>query len=133
MSYVSRIEPSHTDAGTAYVTFDNHRNADYSVYIFATKNYGDSFLKLNNGIPPEAGTVHAAVKRLRQRLKGPPMTASELLETWQRLSLARTATLLRKVIDLISVDDFAQHELGTKAEPVPQTPQAPARSSIHVA
>jgi len=36
----------------------------------------------------------------------------------------------RKVIDLISVDDFAQHELGTKAEPVPQ---AAARSSIHVA
>jgi len=39
------------------------------------------------------------------------------------------ATLL---IDLISVDDFAQHELGTKAEPVPQAP-APALSSIHVA
>jgi hypothetical protein len=36
----------------------------------------------------------------------------------------------RKVMDLISVDDFAQHELGTKAEPVPQ---APARSSVHVA
>jgi photosystem II stability/assembly factor-like uncharacterized protein len=58
MSYVSRIEPSHTDAGMAYVTFDNHRNADYSIYIFATKNYGDSFIKLNSGIPPEAGTVH---------------------------------------------------------------------------
>jgi photosystem II stability/assembly factor-like uncharacterized protein len=58
MSYVSRIEPSHTDAGTAYVTFDNHRNADYSIYVFATKNYGDSFVKLNNGIPPDAGTVH---------------------------------------------------------------------------
>ena len=58
MSYVSRIEPSHTEAGTAYVTFDNHRSADYSIYVFATKNYGDSFIKLNNGIPPEAGTVH---------------------------------------------------------------------------
>jgi acyl-CoA dehydrogenase len=37
----------------------------------------------------------------------------------------------RKVIDLISVDDFAQHELGTKAEPAPQA--AAARPSIHVA
>jgi acyl-CoA dehydrogenase len=36
----------------------------------------------------------------------------------------------RKVIDLINVDDFAPHELGTKAEPVPQ---APARPSVHVA
>jgi photosystem II stability/assembly factor-like uncharacterized protein len=58
MGYVSRIEPSHTEAGTAYVTFDNHRSADYAIYIFKTTNYGDSFLKLSNGIPPEAGTVH---------------------------------------------------------------------------
>ena len=56
--YVSRIEPSHKEAGTAYVTFDNHRSADYGIYIYMTKNYGDSFTKLTNGIPPEAGTVH---------------------------------------------------------------------------
>ena len=41
--YVSRIEPSHKDAGTAYITFDNHRSADYGIYIFRTNNYGDSF------------------------------------------------------------------------------------------
>ena len=56
--YVSRIEPSHKEAGTAYITFDNHRSADYGIYIFMTKNYGDSFTKITNGIPPEAGTVH---------------------------------------------------------------------------
>jgi acyl-CoA dehydrogenase len=36
----------------------------------------------------------------------------------------------RKTLDLINVDDFAQHELGTKAEPVLQTP---LRSNVHVA
>ena len=56
--YVSRIEPSHKEAGTAYITFDNHRSADYGIYILRTNNYGDSFTKLTNGIPPEAGTVH---------------------------------------------------------------------------
>jgi photosystem II stability/assembly factor-like uncharacterized protein len=56
--YVSRIEPSHKEVGTAYITFDNHRSADYGIYILMTKNYGDSFTKLTNGIPPEAGTVH---------------------------------------------------------------------------
>jgi photosystem II stability/assembly factor-like uncharacterized protein len=56
--YVSRIEPSHKEVGTAYVTFDNHRSADYGIYLLMTKNYGDSFTKLSNGIPPEAGTVH---------------------------------------------------------------------------
>jgi len=56
--YVSRIEPSHKDAGTAYITFDNHRSADYGTYIFRTTNYGDSFQRIVNGIPPDAGTVH---------------------------------------------------------------------------
>jgi photosystem II stability/assembly factor-like uncharacterized protein len=56
--YVSRIEPSHKEAGTAYITFDNHRSADYGIYVYATKNYGDSFVKLTNGIPQEAGSVH---------------------------------------------------------------------------
>ena len=56
--YVSRIEPSHKDAGTAYMTFDNHRSADYGIYIFRTTNYGDSFQRITNGIPPDAGTVH---------------------------------------------------------------------------
>ncbi len=56
--YVSRIEPSHKEAGTAYITFDNHRSADYGIYILMTKNYGDSFAKIASGIPPEAGTVH---------------------------------------------------------------------------
>lgn len=56
--YVSRIEPSYKDAGTAYISFDNHRTADYGIYIFRTTNYGDSFQRITNGIPPEAGTVH---------------------------------------------------------------------------
>jgi photosystem II stability/assembly factor-like uncharacterized protein len=57
-AYVSRIEASHKDEGTAYVTFDNHRSADFAVYIYMTRNYGDSWVRISNGIPPEAGTVH---------------------------------------------------------------------------
>ena len=37
----------------------------------------------------------------------------------------------RKVMDLINVDDFAPHELGMQAQPVPQTPAAV--TSVHVA
>ncbi len=58
-AYVSRIEPSHFAAGTAYITFDNHRSADYNIYIYRTTNFGDSFARTVSGIPPEAGTVHA--------------------------------------------------------------------------
>ena len=58
-AYVSRIEASHKDEGTAYVTFDNHRSGDFLIYVYMTRNYGDSWVKISNGIPPEAGTVHA--------------------------------------------------------------------------
>jgi acyl-CoA dehydrogenase len=36
----------------------------------------------------------------------------------------------RKTLDLINVDDFEQHELGTKAQPIPQVV---ARPNVHVA
>lgn len=58
-AYVSRIEPSHKEEGTAYLTFDNHRSADYAIYIYKTTNFGDSWAKIVSGIPQDAGTVHA--------------------------------------------------------------------------
>jgi acyl-CoA dehydrogenase len=39
----------------------------------------------------------------------------------------------RKVMDILNVDDFAPHELGTQAEPEPVPQQTPIRSSVHVA
>jgi photosystem II stability/assembly factor-like uncharacterized protein len=57
-AYVSRIEVSHFDEGTAYVAFDNHRGDDFTVYIYMTTNYGDSWTRITSGIPHEAGTVH---------------------------------------------------------------------------
>jgi len=56
--YISRIEPSYKEEGTAYVTIDNHRSSDFAVYIYKTTNFGDSWTRISNGIPPEAGTVH---------------------------------------------------------------------------
>lgn len=57
-AYVSRIETSHRDAGTAYVAFDNHRADDFAVYLYMTTNYGGSWTRITTGIPQEAGTVH---------------------------------------------------------------------------
>ena len=57
-AYVSRIETSHKEEGTVYVTFDNHRSGDFAIYIYASKNHGDSWTKITNGIPVAAGTVH---------------------------------------------------------------------------
>jgi acyl-CoA dehydrogenase len=87
-----------------------------------------------------ARTVEPLEKRIRvEGVKTGKITALDLPGQIQQavaagiLSETEGAALRdydRKVIDLISVDDFAQHELGTKAEPIPQSP---VRSSIHVA
>ncbi len=57
-AYVSRVAASPHDEGVAYVAFDNHRSDDYSVYIYMTSNYGETWTRITTGIPEEAGTVH---------------------------------------------------------------------------
>ena len=57
--YVSRIEPSHADSLTFYVTFDNHRWNDFTPYVYATDDGGRTFRSLAAGLPTgSADQVH---------------------------------------------------------------------------
>jgi acyl-CoA dehydrogenase len=87
-----------------------------------------------------AENVEPIEKRIRvEGVKSGKVTALDLPGQIQQavaagiISETEGATLReydRKTLELINVDDFAQHELGTQAEPVSQ----PAiRSSVHVA
>ncbi|HEX7020742.1 MAG TPA: hypothetical protein VF159_12055 [Gemmatimonadaceae bacterium] len=49
--YVSRIEPSHFDTLTFFVAFDNHRNNDFTPYLYVTTDGGKSFRSLVNDLP----------------------------------------------------------------------------------
>ena len=55
---VATIEPSHFDAGTAYIAVDRHKLDDIHPYIFMTDDSGKSWTRLGNGIP-EGAVVHA--------------------------------------------------------------------------
>ncbi|HXM37897.1 MAG TPA: hypothetical protein VN908_04460 [Gemmatimonadales bacterium] len=50
-TYVSRIEPSRFDTATFYITFDNHRNGDYTPYVFVTTDFGKTFRSIVNNLP----------------------------------------------------------------------------------
>ena len=52
-SWISRVEASHHDVGTAYVTVDRHWWDDFKPYIYKTTDFGRSFTKITNGIPDE--------------------------------------------------------------------------------
>jgi photosystem II stability/assembly factor-like uncharacterized protein len=50
-SYVSRIEPSNHDSSSFYVTFDNHRNGDFTPYVLVTDDLGRTFRSIVGGLP----------------------------------------------------------------------------------
>ena len=50
-THVSRVEPSHYEAGTCYVTFDGHRTDDHQPYVFRTDDYGESWTSISAGLP----------------------------------------------------------------------------------
>lgn len=50
-SWCSRIEASHFEAGTAYVTFDNHRNDDYAPYVYKTSDMGKTWKSIRANLP----------------------------------------------------------------------------------
>ncbi len=50
-TYVSRIEPSRADANRFYVSFDNHRNGDFTPYVFATDDGGRTFRSIAANLP----------------------------------------------------------------------------------
>ena len=55
--WVSRVEASHFDEATAYVTFDNHRYDDYTPYVFETTDYGKSWTSIASNLP-DGGSVY---------------------------------------------------------------------------
>ena len=52
--YVTRIEPSHFDTLTFWVAFDNHRNNDFTPYLYVTNDGGKTFKSIVNNLPKDA-------------------------------------------------------------------------------
>lgn len=49
---VSNIEPSHFDAGTAYITVDLHQVNNRDPFVYKTSDYGQTWTKIVAGVPP---------------------------------------------------------------------------------
>lgn len=56
-SWCSRIESSHHEPGTAYISFDNHRNDDYRPYLYKTTDFGKTWKSIKSNLP-DSGWVH---------------------------------------------------------------------------
>ena len=63
-SSVSHVEPSRTNAKTAYVAFDRHKFDDYKPYVFKTTDGGRNFTNITGNLPEKA-YVHVVTEDLR--------------------------------------------------------------------
>jgi len=57
MYHISRLEPSHYDAATAYLAVDGHRFDDLKPYLFVTRDYGATWNSIVGNLPA-AGNVN---------------------------------------------------------------------------
>jgi hypothetical protein len=51
--WVSRVEASHHDAATCYVTFDGHRSDIFKPFVYKTSDYGKSWMNITGNLPDD--------------------------------------------------------------------------------
>jgi len=64
--HISRVEPSHYDAGTCYVAVDGHRSDDLKPYLFVTRDYGATWSSIVNNLPAW-GTVNVITEDAKSK------------------------------------------------------------------
>ena len=73
-SWVSSISASKTDAGTAYISIDQHRLDDFAPYVFVTTDYGKTWRRISDGLhglrPRREGGSEGTQPDLRRQRAG---------------------------------------------------------------
>jgi photosystem II stability/assembly factor-like uncharacterized protein len=62
--YISRVEASHFDEAVAFASLDGHRSDDLRPYVFMTRDFGQSWQSISDGLP-ERGNVRTVRQDLR--------------------------------------------------------------------
>jgi photosystem II stability/assembly factor-like uncharacterized protein len=58
-AFVGKIVASEASRGTAYVSFDAHRDGDFAPYIFRTTDFGKTWTPLTSGLPGDDASVRS--------------------------------------------------------------------------
>ena len=55
--WVSRVQASHHDEGTAYASLNGYRNDDFTALVYRSTDYGESWEQIGNDLPAEPVNV----------------------------------------------------------------------------
>ena len=104
-TWVSRVEPSHFDSATCYVTLDGHRDDLDRPFVYVTTDFGRSFRSLAATLPPTT-FVHVIREDPRRRsllflgTEQAPYVSFDTGATWH---------LLDRLMPTVPVHDLAIH------------------------
>jgi photosystem II stability/assembly factor-like uncharacterized protein len=104
-TYISRIVASHHNLGTAYATWDGHRNDDFKAYVFLTEDFGNTWKDISSNLP-EGGTVSV----IREHHRNPQLLFVGT-ERGAYFSMSRGKRWIKFTNDfpVVPVDDIAIH------------------------
>jgi photosystem II stability/assembly factor-like uncharacterized protein len=143
-TFVSRVVASRENEGTAYATFDGHRNGDFKVYVYMTSDYGETWRSISSNLPQNNGVVNV----IREHPRNPSLlfvgTEFGLFASYDR---GGNWTQIKQNLPTVPVDDILIHPrdndliLGTHGRsiwvmdditPLQQTNDAMLNESIYL-
>ncbi len=99
---VETVAPSAINDGTAYAIFDDHRDGNYKPYVYATTDFGKTWNKIVNGLPPNdyVRTVRPDTHNAHLLYAGTEhgiWVSYDAGASWQSLELNLPATSVRDI------------------------------------
>jgi hypothetical protein len=103
--WVSRVEPSHHTAGTAYASLDGHRFAIQKAMVFKTTDYGKTWTSISNNLPDDS-----PVYVVKEDLKNPSLLfAGTEVAAYYSLNGGQSWNKLSENMPTVAVHDLEVH------------------------
>jgi photosystem II stability/assembly factor-like uncharacterized protein len=105
-TYVSRVEPSRTAEGAAYVAFDGHRADDYNTYLVFTPDFGQTWRSVSGNL-----TAGHTISVVREHPRQPNLLFVGTEQgLWASVNRGRSWQRLKgKNLPTVPVDDVQIH------------------------
>jgi photosystem II stability/assembly factor-like uncharacterized protein len=105
-TYVSRVVASNHAEGTAYATFDGHRQNDFGIYVYMTTDFGETWKSLAANLPNNQGIVN--VIREHQR-NADLLFAGTEFGAYVSFDRGGAWTRIKMNLPMVPVDDIVIH------------------------
>jgi photosystem II stability/assembly factor-like uncharacterized protein len=103
--YISRVETSHFNEGTCYVTIDGHESSNFRPWVFKTTDYGRTWTNISNNIP-DGQPVYV----IREDLKNPNLLfIGTEFGIYFSIDDGKSWTKLNKNMPTVAVQDIVIH------------------------